>query len=197
MAFKSPEPLTLTPMNLDSPMEVQDLLHQRRICGWSYQQSDIDHWRSLTIVGTKMLYWIVLPTRSNVRAGHISLASESTPANPKLARLDRSLLTISTFFVLPEYRTLGLGGRAISRLEDEARAEGCEALVIDTMRKEEDTEAWRASFTEKGLDPIKSVQTFYEKRGYVKFWEEARYGDSIPEMGWLNIKAAFLRKELR
>lgn len=152
--------------------------------------------------GTKMMCWITLSSPENVRAGHIALASRATPPHHELARLDKTIMTISTLFTLPEHRDQGLGIRAMDQLTELAkhppyRSERCTAIAIDIMRKEDDTNEWRTLWAAKGFTAPVSMEPFYVRRGYEKFHEEPRYKDACPEIGPLHVKAAFLRKALR
>lgn len=194
--------LRLIPVNLHDEQEVLELLEQRHICGWNYMPSNIDTWRRMMDEGTKTMFWITLPAPEHIRAGHISLASQSTPPHDELARLDKTVMTISTFFTMPEYRGQGLGIEAMDQLTDLAKhspygSERCASIAIDTMRKEDDTDAWSDLWASKGLQAPVSMEPFYVRRGYVKFHEESRYEDSCPQIGPLHVKAAFLRKTLR
>lgn len=194
--------LMLIPINLHSEQEVAELLQQRQICGWNYLPSNTDAWREMMDNGTKTMFWIMLPSNENIRAGHISLASEATPPHPEIARLDKTIMTISTFFTMPEYRGLGLGSSAVDRLVELAKhppygSEHCSAIVIDTMRKAEVTDEWKALWNSKGLQAPGSGEDWYASRGFVKFHEEFRYEDSAPAVGNVRIKAAFMRRMLR
>lgn len=194
--------ITLQPVDLESSAEVDELLHQRRICGWKYLMSDIEIWREKVNKGRKSLFWIVVPSSNNIRAGHISLDSEANPPHELIARHDRTLMTITMFFVMPEFRSKGVGGQAMNLIEDMAKhpphgSERCEAVVVDTMRKADEDGPHVQIYREQGLEPPVSGQPYYEKRGYVVFHEEKRYAGSVPAVPSLDVTAAFMKKQLR
>lgn len=174
------EPFSLNPIDFDSKAECDELLVQRKLCGWRFSQEDIDHWRDMVQRGAKHFFWITLPSRDSVRAGHVALASEAEPPHADLAKPDKSVLTISNFFVMPGYRSLGLGRLTMDRLEDWATKEpygsvNCKAMAVDTVARRfvEDDEL-REMFSIAGVPaPEKgsSTEDWYTRRGYVKFSE--------------------------
>jgi GNAT superfamily N-acetyltransferase len=145
-------------------------------------------------------------TLFTIRAGHISLDSYTEPADPELALEDRSIMTVQTFFILPEYRTGGVGRAAMDLVEELATQEPygsphCHTLALTTVSKkhiEIDAPEWRGLWKKCGLDvPPFSNETWYEKLGYVYWKEEPRYNAVALDGSPLHIIASFMRKELR
>jgi GNAT superfamily N-acetyltransferase len=145
-------------------------------------------------------------TLFTIRAGHISLDSYAEPADPELALEDRSILTVQTFFILPEYRTGGIGRAAMDLVEDLATQEPygsprCHTLALTTVSKkhiEIDDPEWRGIWKRCGLDvPPFSNETWYEKLGYFYWKEEPRYKVQALDGSPVHIIASFMRKKLR
>ena len=147
------------------------------------------------------------PTTTSIRAGHVALASQSHPPHPLLARPDKSILTISTFFIHPLYRSLGLGRTTLDLLEPMASqlpygSPNCREICVDTMSAKyvEDVDGnggreWEAIRENAKMSPY-SKQRWYERRGYVVFHEEKRYQDRGKKGEVVWIDAVFLRKVL-
>lgn len=175
----------LRPVNLNSHDEYQRLQSQRRECGWYHEDVYLNRWREAAHLGTKCLFWIIkssqASSQSTAFAGHISLDSISEYEDPQheLARPDKSLLTVSTFFVLPEFQAKGIGGQAMAQIERLARLEPyghprCTAIAIMSLSCQyvEDP-VCRARYVEwTGEEPV-SYERWYAKMGYVKWKEEA------------------------
>ncbi len=145
-------------------------------------------------------------TLFTIRAGHISLDSYTEPADPELALEARSIMTVQTFFILPEYRTGGVGRAAMDLVEVLATQEPygsphCHTLALTTVNKkhiEIDAPEWRGLWKKGGLDvPPFSNETWYEKLGYVYWKEEPRYNAVALDGSPLHIIASFMRKKLR
>lgn len=141
-----------------------------------------------------------------IRAGHISLDSYAEPADPEVALEDRSIMTVQTFFILPEYRTGGVGRAAMDLVEVLATQEPygsphCHTLALTTVSKkhiEIDAPEWRGVWKKCGLDvPPFSNEIWYEKLGYVFWKEEPRYNAVALDGEHLRIIASFMRKKLR
>jgi GNAT superfamily N-acetyltransferase len=137
-------------------------------------------------------------------AGHISLDSISEYDDPKheLARPDKSLLTISTFFVLPEFQGRGLGSQAMSQVERLARLEPyghprCSAIAIMSLsyRYVEDA-VLRARYIEWTGETPSSYERWYARMGYVKWAEEASTEITTPSGEVILLVEAFMRKNL-
>lgn len=194
--------LRLEVIDLHKEQEVSDLIVQRKICGWNFSHDVIRKWRDLSDKGLKTLFWILIPDSNDIKAGHISLASQAAPPDPDLACEDRSVMTISTFFILPEHRSGGIGRQVMDRMEEMATKQphgspNCKAIAIDTLSEKYHDEAhplW--PHLKQHLETQPSNQLWYERRGYVPFKVVPRYQESTP-MGDVVLDAVFLRKELR
>ncbi|KAF3404782.1 hypothetical protein DPV78_002498 [Talaromyces pinophilus] len=145
-------------------------------------------------------------TLFTIRAGHISLDSYTEPADPEVALEDRSIMTVQTFFILPEYRTGGVGRAAMDLVEVLATQEPygsphCHTLALTTVNKkhiEIDAPEWRGVWKRAGLDvPPFSNEIWYEKLGYVYWKEETRYNAVALDGSPLYLIASFMRKRLR
>ena len=65
-AYKSPHfktPVTLDPIRF-TPNEVDELLAQRRNCGWNYELADVQSWQASVERGEETLFWISLPVEA-------------------------------------------------------------------------------------------------------------------------------------
>ncbi|PWY96662.1 hypothetical protein BO94DRAFT_580493 [Aspergillus sclerotioniger CBS 115572] len=133
----------LTPINLHEQNQYTTLHHQRILCGWDSSISDLDGWKQKQVEGLKGFFWIMIPTEDKetlINAGHISLDAYTDPADPDLARSDKSLLTIQNFFILPEYQSRGLGRQVMEVVEGMARREPhgdahCQAITLTSLSK--------------------------------------------------------------
>lgn len=183
----------LEPIDLHDQAQADELLRQRVMCGWAMTPDYIDAWRAAMDAKTKGFFWIKLPSRPDLRAGHISLDSEADPPDLELANPhDRSVLTIARFFVLPELRGGGLGRAAMETLESYAREEpygspNCRAIALDTLSKKyTEEDEYRAQYEWlTGEPPRKGAvnnEDWYLRQGYVKFKEAPKYeGEGVRE----------------
>ncbi|KAG2420924.1 hypothetical protein HFD88_000538 [Aspergillus terreus] len=219
----TPAKPTLIPINLHNPPEHAELQAQRRICGWDYTDAALLAWRQKQDAGLKSFFWITIPAAladtspqagstdpetGAVRAGHISLDAYADPPDPELARADRSILTIQTFFVRPEYRSLGLGRAAMDLVETMAGQEPygsprCQYVAVTSMSKRyyydetagpDGTGLWALLGREV---PRVCAVDWYERRGYVRWKSEKRWTDVSPEGKEVTLVADFLRKPVR
>jgi hypothetical protein len=204
--ISSTKKVTLVPINLHDPSEFDQLEHQRKLCGWSFGRSMIEGWRDSMDTKAKSFFWIIKSSaddpESKVRAGHISIESEVQPPHPELARPDKSILSISTLFVLREYRGGGIANAAMDIIESYCRTEpwgspNCKAVTINTVaRKYSEDDEGRAIIHKLGIETQPkgaSNEDWYARRGYVKFDEEDRY--RIPTAdGEVVIVAVYMRK---
>lgn len=187
-------------IDLHKQQDFDDLIVQRKICGWSFSEEVIAKWRDLADKGLKTIFWIVLPDQEDPKVGHISLASKAEPNDPDLAQEDKSVMTISSFFILPQYRGGGIGRKVMDLMEDMATKEpygspNCKAIAIDTFSyKYYDHSHPLWEMTKKHLEKQPSNQLWYERRGYVRFTEKPRYVEKTIG-GDIIFDAAFLRKE--
>jgi GNAT superfamily N-acetyltransferase len=196
----------LRKIELDKQDQYERLQIQRKACGWYYEDAYLNRWREAASEGAKCLFWIIASTqdRSAIFAGHISLDSISEYEDTKheLARLDKSLLTISTFFVLPEFQGKGLGGQAIAEVERLARLEPyghprCTALTMMSLscRYVEDP-ILRARYIEWTGEVPLSYERWYVRIGYVKWKEEACTEITTPRGEVVLLIEVFMRKSL-
>ncbi|KAK1770203.1 hypothetical protein QBC33DRAFT_530407 [Phialemonium atrogriseum] len=201
----------LVPMDLHNPAEFDEFLRQRISCGWDKEVEIIEGCRKRMDDKTKFLFWIVpaelaeSPGTSRF-AGHISLQTTAHPPDLELANPDKTVLMISTFFILPEYRRGGLGRAAVQALEERARVEpygspACRALALTALsRRYTEDDEWRGFYAERGMeapDKGSSIEDWYTRMGYVKWKEEPRYRDKLQDGTEIVLLASFLRKELR
>ncbi|KAL1961490.1 hypothetical protein VTN77DRAFT_1669 [Rasamsonia byssochlamydoides] len=182
---------TLTPINLDNPSEYTELRHQRIICGWDFSDDKLRKWPSSS-TATEL-----------VRAGHISLDSYCDPPDPELATSDKTIMTIQTFFILPEYRGTGLGRQAMDLVESMATKEPfgspqCNFITVNTLSKRylrDEWPEWRGIWKDLTREPPAfSNQEWYERRGYVQWKEEPRYHERTRDGREVVLVASFLRK---
>lgn len=202
----------LEPINLHNGFEYGELRRQRVLCGWNHDVKTIEKWKKEVDAKTRSLFWITLPATdgqpSPNRVGHISLNSELEPLELELANPDKSVMEISAFFVLPEYRYGGIGRAAVEMLESYATKEpygspNCKAVTVNTISKrytENDGEEWRGVYARRGLEAPpkgKSVEDWYASMGYVKWKEEPRYPDHLLDGTEVKIIASFMKKTLQ
>ncbi|KAM7208125.1 hypothetical protein V8F20_001405 [Naviculisporaceae sp. PSN 640] len=193
-----PHPL-LEPINLHSEAQFDELLHQRKICGWDNTPEVLLAWRSQIDRGLQYFFWIILPfspsspsSKETIHAGHISVAHKSNPyhhltPNSESTPADQ-VQHVKSLFILPEFRASGLGRRAMAAIEAIARlppygSPEIKALTLNCLHKryadDNSSEEWRP-FAEKlyaklGLpmpDPGKSNQDWYERMGFRVLGEE-------------------------
>ncbi|EEA27371.1 conserved hypothetical protein [Talaromyces marneffei ATCC 18224] len=222
----STEKLSLVPINLNDSAQHAEFKQQRVVCGWDYSDEALQMFIENQEKRLKSLFWIMIqqkvqangkqenagnavspsPTLFTIRAGHISLDSYTEPADPEIALEDRSIMTVQTFFILPEYRTGGVGRAAMDLVEVLVMQEPygsphCHTLALTTVSKkhiEIDTPGWRGIWKKCGLDvPPFSNEIWYEKLGYVYWKEEPRYSAVGLDGSPLHIIASFMRKKLR
>jgi GNAT superfamily N-acetyltransferase len=188
-------------IDLHKQQDFNDLIVQRKICGWNFSEEVVAKWRDLADKGLKTIFWIVLPHQDDPKVGHISLASEAEPHDPDLAQEDKSVMTISSFFILPQYRWGGIGRKVMDLMEDMATKEpygspNCKAIAIDTLSHKyyhHSHPLWE--MMKEHLETQPSNQLWYERRGYVRFNEKPRYVEKTIG-GDIIFDATFLRKEL-
>lgn len=195
-------------IEIDVQNQYQRLQSQRKECGWYYEDAYLNRWREAALIGAKCLFWIMasssISEQPAVFAGHISLDSVSEYEDPEheLTRPDKSLLTISTFFVLPEFQGQGLGSQAIAQVERLARLEPyghprCSAITIMSLscRYVEDA-VLRARYTEWTGETPSSYERWYARIGYLKWKEEACTRVTTPSSEVVLLIEVFMRKVL-
>jgi GNAT superfamily N-acetyltransferase len=185
---KAKENCTLEPINLHCATQFTELQRQRVLCGWHNETAALESWRAAMDFGTKVLFWIVpIPsgdgdrkdsattttttTRTQVgradsdsdstpRAGHISLESASIYNDPELCNPDKSILCISSLFILPAFRSRGYARSAVRILESWARtppygSPNCRAVTVSTISRryiEDDGPQWRGMYARMGRE---------------------------------------------
>jgi GNAT superfamily N-acetyltransferase len=210
---------TLVPINLHNPDEYAELQAQRLKCGWDAEDSKLLAWREKQDQKLKSFFWITIPAPSTpgeyadkqaedkrtIRAGHISLDAYADPPDPELACADRSVLTIQTFFILPEYRGNGLGNKAMDLVEGMASQEpwgspACRFVTVNTPSRRyfyEDFPEKRAIWeTWADNRPVMCNVDWYSRRGYVCWKSEPRYRERLKNGEEVMIVADFLRKAI-
>ena len=210
----------LEPINLYNPLQFEELKRQRQICGWEYNDTDLHYLRNKQDEGLKPFFWILshhppptnspLPSNSDhsprpIRAGHISLDSYANPPDPELATAARTILTIQTFFILPQFRSTGLGRTCMDALESMATklpygSPGCKRVTLTALSRrisEEEGDQWKDVWKRLGRTrPLLTNQSWYERRGYVAWKEEERYSAWTTEGEEVRFIFCFMRKEL-
>lgn len=197
---------TLNPIDLYSPAEFDALTRQRIACGWNHQPAVLLEWRSQIDSGLKSLFWIA--TTDDPRAGHISLDSVADDGDPELARADRRVMTVATFFIKQQHRKRGVGGAAMDAVEDMATKEPygskeCREIALTTLSRkytEDDSDEWGGMWERWGSKrPPKgtSNEDWYTRRGYVKWKEAPKYEHTMVNGEETKLVAVYLRKELR
>lgn len=199
-------------MNLHEQAEFDELLRQRAACGWNYTPYCVETWRSKMDAKTMSLFWIVpthladMPSPSRW-VGHVGMTSENSPPDPEYAKADKSVMLMTTFFVLPEYRRGGLGRAATEALEAVAKIEpygspSCKALTVETLSRkytEDDGDEWRGLYIKRGRDiPEKgtSIEDWYVRMGFKKWRELWAIHEKLKDGTDVILLAASLRKDL-
>lgn len=210
MAASPASQCRLEPINLHDPDQYAEVRRQRLLCGWDHEPATLEQWKLKQAEGLKSFFWITIPSSTAeepaMRAGHISLDGYSEPPDPELSRTDKSILALQTFFVLPEYRALRLGGRAMELIEELALTEpygspGCKAIALTAISKRymyEEGPDGRGLWERVGREiPPGSIEEWYEKRGYVTWKVEPRYEVETVDGGTVWLWEAYMRKVLR
>ncbi|KAK1758939.1 hypothetical protein QBC47DRAFT_370790 [Echria macrotheca] len=145
----------LEPINLHDPAQFAELQRHRILCGWKHQDKYLLAWRAAVDAGTLAIFWILLPPNTDTmqppadrRVGHIAMErityapeSPSLPFAPPGGENDPvEAMDLNTFFILPEFRRLGLGRRAVAEMERLATVEpygwrGCRAMTLNTFAR--------------------------------------------------------------
>lgn len=209
MAVSSPAAgakCVLEPMNLHDQPQFDELLRQRIICGWSDSPDVITTWRDSMDARTKSLFWIKPASQPDLRVGHVSLDCEAQPPDLDLANPhDKSVLTISSFFILQEHRGGGIGRSVMETLATLATEEpygspNCKAIAITTLsRRYNENDADRAQYEEWEGRPAParglSNEDWYARMGYVKWKDQPHYHVRL-NSSTDKYFAAFMRKQI-
>ncbi|KAL4961046.1 uncharacterized protein BDV14DRAFT_133902 [Aspergillus stella-maris] len=193
---------TLIPINLTDPIAAEVLKQQRTLCGWGNTPEALALFHKKQKQGLKSFFWITTTDANEepIRAGHISLDAYADPADPDLANAEKTNLTIQHFFIMPEYRSGGLGRSAMQQVEALATKKpygspNCEYITLNCMSKKHYYDEYLGPII-RTLMPICN-QEWYERQGYVAWKEEPRYEDTLPDKSAIVFNAAFLRKKAK
>lgn len=200
----------LEPIDLNDTSQFNELRNQRTICGWESDLQTLRGWQDKS--NLKKLFWITIPglsgnsERKCILAGHISLdASSSLLDESHLSKSDTEL-SISSVFIMPEYRSLGLGKRAVIMVEKMATTEpfgdsNCRFLTLTALSKRyfyDDAPEWGGLWERIGMTrPSFSIQEWYERLGYVSWKVEPLYEEKTLDGETIKIWEAFMKKDLR
>lgn len=189
---------TLEPANLREQSQVDELLRQRKICGWKTRPSDMTSWKERAEAGATTLFWIKPTTHPDLRAGHISL--DKISGDPTAAK-------IADLFVLPEHRGGGVARAAFRAVEEMAATEpygsaGCRTILIDTLsRRYSEDEAMRREYTQLAGEKPKPMgatnEEWYVRLGYVTYKEEPAYPEREGRPNGKLLLASFMKKDIR
>jgi GNAT superfamily N-acetyltransferase len=200
--------IILEPMNLHDPMEFNELLRQRTICGWEKTSSVLEGWRAAIDAGTTSMFWIIPLSMSGLTApqryaGHIALNIRTKPSSEPFGKL-------WNLFTLPEHRLHGLGRAAVQVLESFATVKPYGSPDITTMElnafsrnySEEDGEEGRGLYARvcealRLKMPAKGVsnEDWYARMGYVTYDVQPMYPVMLEGKN-IMLNAALMKKEL-
>ncbi|KAF2399148.1 hypothetical protein EJ06DRAFT_73430 [Trichodelitschia bisporula] len=204
----------LVPINMRDDDEFEELQRQRLRCGYASDDATLNDWRKATEAGTKVIFWICCAsqaegdgTRGDI-VGHIALNSQTDPPDPRLAKADKSVLYMSTFFVFQERQRQGIGRAALSLLEEEAVREPygspmCKAITADTLSKKYtdwDGPQWRGLWPRLGLPkPPKGTSTeiWYNKLGWETWADEPKLNLELGDGSKVMVNLALLKRRLQ
>lgn len=210
----------LDPIDFHDAGQFSELQSQRRLCGWDYDTEILKTWASKQEARIKNMFWITANNTSDsdeqgtdnkpVRVGHISLdvaaPSFTPPELQNLPRVEKQVLSLSTFFILPKHRSSGLGRRVVQRLEEMAVQEpygsaNCRFIALNALSKRhmyDEGWEWKEIWARMGEEPPKfSIQEWYEKLGYVSWKEEQLHQqEGVVNGDIVLLWEAFMRKEI-
>ncbi|KAJ5115400.1 hypothetical protein NUU61_001159 [Penicillium alfredii] len=208
MATKSPaSQCHLDPVNFDDEEQFTELQRQRLACGWDHDSRILQKWKQKQQENLKSLFWIAVPSTSTeksntaIRAGHIALDAYCDPLDP-----DPAAQTSPSFFILPEYRSHGLGRRAMQLVEGLAVREPygsprCRVVALTALSKRylyDEGPEWRGLWARIGeAMPSFSIQEWYENLGYSSWKEEVLYEVTTLDGQVIRLWEAFMRKEVQ
>ncbi|KAJ5316882.1 hypothetical protein PENANT_c016G06490 [Penicillium antarcticum] len=199
---------SLEPIDLQNEDQFNEMRRQRLICGWDSNLQTLQSWKEKDKI--KRLFWITIPHPSigsnTIRTGHISLDASSGLLEPDIAPENRTELSISSFFILPEYRSLGLGKRAVNLVEQMATTErfgnpNCRFITLTALSKRyiyNKAPEWQGVWARLGLSPPSfSIQEWYESLGYVAWKEEPITEEKGIDGQIILLWEAFMKKDLQ
>lgn len=190
--------LTLEPANLHEQSQVDELVRQRKICGWKTRPSDMVSWKERTEARATTLFWIKPTAQPDLRVGHISLDKiDDDPSSMKIADL----------FVLPEHRGGGIARAAFKAMEEMATtepygSEKCRNLLVDTLSKKySEDEEMRLEYNQlTGTWPKPKGTTneeWYGRMGYMTYKEKPTYPEREGQPGGKLLLASYMKKAIR
>ncbi|KAJ5860462.1 uncharacterized protein N7529_007772 [Penicillium soppii] len=198
----------LEPVDLHDEAQFRELRRQRTICGWDFDPHTLQKWRDNNHL--KKLFWITVPNtntnEASIRTGHISLNKLPGLLEPDMAKENEVEISISSFFILPEYRRLRLGKRAVKMLEQLAVTEPfgdscCRYITLTALSKRyiyDEAPEWRGIWQRLGEPlPSFSIQEWYESLGYVSWKVEPLYAETAMDGEPITLWEAFMKKDLR
>ncbi|CRG90241.1 hypothetical protein PISL3812_07284 [Talaromyces islandicus] len=209
----------LDPIDLRDAGQFSELQRQRVLCGWDFDSETLKKWEKKQEARLKNLFWIITtrtttdPDKQDnkpIRAGHISLDDAGTSFNPpevqSLPRVEeKCVLSVSTFFILPEHRSSGLGRWVMQRIEELAVQEpygspSCRFIALNALSKKhvyDEGWEWKGIWERMGKAPPSfSIQEWYEMLGYVSWKEEPLYEEKALNGDVIHLWEAFMRKEI-
>jgi ribosomal protein S18 acetylase RimI-like enzyme len=202
----------LVPLDLLNEDQLNILEFQRTICGWDYERSVFSEWHEAVVAGTKAMFWVTVPSKQDdsqddVRVGHISIESKTHDGKDlDLANPDKSVMTISNVFVLPEHRGGGIARAAFEEAERLATVEpfgspNCKWIAITTFtgrfvfkdsEDKEEHDYWKEPRAK--IDNINYNIPWYQRMGYEVFRTAPRYPYKLKDGTEILCVAAFLHK---
>jgi GNAT superfamily N-acetyltransferase len=194
-------------MDLYDESQYQELQRQRVMCGWDSDSQTLQKWKDKQEL--KKLFWItILDTNTQetaIRTGHISLDACSGLLEADIGKENEIELSISSFFILPEYRKLHLGKRAVNLLETLAVTKPfgdprCRYITLTALSKRyvyDEAPEWRGMWQRLGMSiPLFSIQEWYESLGYVSWKVEPLYEEKALDGKVIVLWEAFMKKDL-
>ena len=202
-----PSQCDLQPIDLHDESQFRELRRQRIMCGWDSEPQTLQTWKEKKEL--KRLFWITIPDtntkEATIRTGHISLSKGAGLLEADVAKDNEIELSISSFFILSEYRQMRLGKRAVTLLEKMAVTEPfgdprCRYLTLTALSKRyvyDEAPEWRGMWQRLGMSlPSYSIQEWYESIGYVSWKVEPVYQTKALDGETITLWEAFMKKDL-
>jgi GNAT superfamily N-acetyltransferase len=111
-----------------SESDVEELREMRTACGWYVKE--IPKWLREVQAGTMLLFFIYLNPGKPVGMIALNLVSETDLSLASFHTAGR--VEICSLFVYHEYRRIGVGAAAFTKLEDLARDMGAKVATVNT-----------------------------------------------------------------
>lgn len=194
-------------INLHEENQFNELHRQRVICGWDSDPNILLRWKDRQ--ASKRLFWIMysdVDSQHSIHTGHISLDASSKLLEPEVLKDGEIELSINSFFILPDYRHLGLGKRAVYLVEQAALTEPygdprCRFITLTALSKKyiyDKAPEWRGVWEKLGMPiPSFSIEEWYENQGYVSWKVEPLYEESTVDGQVIKLWEAFMKKDVR